>query len=337
MLKQLVAKLMVNRTKSRQYPVDYLERKHVNLDEPYPNDSSYFYGSDKQGNAFITRMAFRGPNRTHEYWFDFYFPGLGFFGITDDPGPDGEGFRMGTLQWVPEEIGKKWRVTYEGPVKDAQGLVHTCKTDLLFTGEHPLYDYAKSSDRKLIANAIASEKWTKEFFHAMKDTHQVHYEQTGNFTGYIELDGKRYDLNLRASRDHSFGSRNWLTWDRHYWFTGISDNGFHWTVTTIKWQFLGRLTAGFITGPDGSTDAIVETTDLETIHREKLKPDHGTIVILTRSGRKYTLEFHRSGEFPYLHDGKYMMREGIATYKFNGIEGLGMAEYGFHADIYKVD
>jgi hypothetical protein len=32
-----------------------------------------------------------------------------------------------------------------------------------------------------------------------------------------------------------------------------------------------------------------------------------------------------------------MMREGIATYKFNGIDGLGMAEYGFHADLYRVD
>ena len=117
MLKQLIAKLMVNRTKSRQYPVEYLEQKHVNLNEPYPNDSSYFYGSDKQGNAFITRMAFRGPNRTHEYWFDFFLPGQGFFGIKDDPGPDGEGFQQGNLKWVPEEIGKKWRVSYEGHVE----------------------------------------------------------------------------------------------------------------------------------------------------------------------------------------------------------------------------
>ena len=327
---------MVNRTKNLQYPVEYLEQKHVNLDEPYPNDSSYFYGSDKEGHAFITRMAFRGPNRTHEYWFDFFLPGKGFFGLKEDPGPDGEGFRMGTLQWVPEEIGKKWRVSYDGPVVDEKGQRHTCKTDLLFTGEHPVYDYAKSSDRRLIADAIAAEKWSKEFFHHMKDTHQVHYEQTGNFTGYIELDGERINLNLRASRDHSFGSRNWLTWDRHYWFTGISDDGYHWTVTTIKWQFLGRLTAGFITGPDGSTDAIVETTDLETIHRNGLKPDHGTIEIHTRSGKKHLLEFHRSGEFPYLHDGKYMMKEGIATYKFNGNDGLGMAEYGFHADLYKI-
>ena len=157
MLKELVARLMVNRSKSRQYPVEYLERKHVKLDEPFPNDSSYFYGSDKAGNAFITRMAFRGPNRPHEYWFDFRFPEVGFFGIKDDPGPDGEGFQMGELKWAPVEVGKKWRVSYQGPVKDGQGQSHPCRADLLFTGEHPVYDYAKSSDRNLIAKAIASE------------------------------------------------------------------------------------------------------------------------------------------------------------------------------------
>jgi len=337
MLKHLIARLMVSRSKSRQHPIKYLEQKHVNLDEPYPNDSSYFYGSDKAGNAFITRMAFRGPNRPHECWFDFRLAGIGSFGIKDDPGPDGAGFQMGGLQWVCVEVGKKWRVSYQGPVTDAQGQTHACKTDLLFTGEHPVYDYARSSDRNLIAKAIASEKWTRDFFHAMKDTHQVHYEQTGAFAGSIELDGRRHDLNLRASRDHSFGSRNWLTWDRHYWFTGIADDGHHFTVTTIKWQFLGRLTAGFITGADGVTDAIVDTTDLETIHRDGLKPDQGTIEIIARSGKKHILEFHRHGEFAYLHDGKYMMREGIASYRFNGVDGLGMAEYGFHADLYRVD
>jgi len=337
MIKLWLAKRMVNRTKERRFPVEYLEQKHVNPAEPYPNDSSYFYGSDKSGNAFIARMAFRSPKRANEYWFDFFLAGAGFFGIKSDPGPEGAGFQQGNLKWEPVEIGKKWRVTYEGEVQSPDGMKHTCKTDLLFTGEHPIYDYAQSSDRSLIATAIAGEKWTSEFFHHMKDTYQVHYEQTGNFTGYIEIDGKRYDLNLRASRDHSFGSRNWHTWDRHYWFTGISDKGYHWTVTTIKWQFLGRLTAGFITAPDGSTDAITDCTDLDTLSKKVLKPEEGAIEVFTRSGKKHTIEFKRHGEFPYLHDGKYMMREGIATYKFDGDDGIGMAEYGFNKDFYNID
>ncbi len=325
---------MVKRIKSVQLPVDVLEQKHVDQTQPYPNDSSYFYGSDKEGNAFITRMAFRSPKRKNEYWFDFFLKGQGYFGLTLDPGTEGEGFQQGNLKYEPIEIGKIWRVMYDGNVHDKEGKSHFCKLNLVFTGEHPIYDYARSSDQRLIADAIAAEKWSKEFFHNMKDTHQVHYEQTGNFKGSIVLDDQTFNLNMRASRDHSFGSRNWLTWDRHYWITGISDTGYHWTVTTIKWQFLGRLTAGFITAPDGSTDAIVECTDLETVSKEKLLPDHGFVEIHTRSGKTHKLEFWRHGEFPYLHDGKYMMKEGIGTYKFDGVDGLGMVEFGFHADKY---
>ncbi len=336
MFKLFLARQMVRRTKSRRFPVEFLEQKHVDQLQPYPNDSSYFYGGDKAGNAFITRMAFREPKRLNEYWFDFFLKGVGFFGLTSSPGPEGEGFRQGALKWEPIETGKIWRITYEGEVHDRSGQPHQCKANLVFTGTHPVYDFAKSSDHEAIARAIAGEKWTKAFFHAMKDTHQVHYEQTGQIKGTIILDGTTHNLEMTASRDHSFGSRNWLTWDRHYWITGVSDSGMHWTVTTIKWQFLGRLVAGFVTHPDGSTDAITECTDLDTISKEKLLPDHGFITIHTRSGKTHRVEFTRHGEFPYLHDGKYMMREGIATYKFDGSDGLGMAEFGFHADLYKV-
>jgi len=336
MIKQLIARRMVKRTKSRLYPVEFLEQKHVDLRQPYPNDSSYFYGGDKAGNAFITRMAFRGPDRLHEYWFDFFLKEKGFFGITGDPGPDGPGFQQGSLKWDPIEVGKIWRVTYAGMVHDRDGRPHQCQANMVFTGDHPVYDFEKSSDHSAIARCIAAEKWTKEFFMKMKDTHQVHYEQTGKFSGTITLDNQTYNLTMMASRDHSFGSRNWLTWDRHYWITGVSDAGVHWTVTTIKWQFLGRLTAGFITSPDGTTDAIVECTDLETISKERLLPDHGIVEIRTRSGKYHTMEFWRHGEFPYLHDGKYMMREGIGSYLFDGVPGLCMVEFGFHADKYKI-
>jgi len=61
MLKELVARLMVNRSKSRQYPVEYLERKHVKLDGPFPNDSSYFYGSDKAGMRLSRAWPFVAP------------------------------------------------------------------------------------------------------------------------------------------------------------------------------------------------------------------------------------------------------------------------------------
>ncbi|HSN49654.1 MAG TPA: hypothetical protein VLR52_00385, partial [Bacteroidales bacterium] len=100
MIKTLLARLMVNRQR-QEFPVEYLEQKHVDLTLPFPNDSSFFYGGDREGNAFIARMAFRGPERKHEFWFDFYLKEIGFIGVKSDPGPDGEGFQMGNIKWEP--------------------------------------------------------------------------------------------------------------------------------------------------------------------------------------------------------------------------------------------
>jgi hypothetical protein len=335
MIKQILARRMVNRQR-KQYPIEYLEQKHLDLTLPFPNDSSFFYGGDKEGNAFICRMAFRDPKRKHEYWFDFYLKGVGFFGIKDDPGPDGEGFQMGNLKWEPVEIGKTWRITYQGELKDDEGKPHDANVDLLFTGEHPIYNFADSSDRNLIAKAIASEKWTKDFFLKLQELSQTHIEQTGNIQGTLILDGKTHNLSLRAMKDHTFGSRTWLTWDRHYWISGLAENGYQWTVTTIRYDFLGRLTAGFVIDKDGVVDAIIDCSNLEEVSKEQLIPDQGVILLKMRSGKTHKLEFFRHGHFPYLMDNSYSMYEGIGTYKFDGSDGLGMVEFGFKRERYKV-
>ena len=324
---------MVNRQR-REYPIGYLEQKHLDLSLPYPNDSSFFYGGDKAGNAFITRMAFRGPGREHEYWFDFFINGKGFIGLKQDPGPDGSGFQMGNLRWEPIEIGKRWRITYHGPLEDEGGKVYQSEANLVFTGEHPIYNFADSSDRRLIAKAIASEKWNSNFFLKLKELSQTHLEQTGNIKGHVILDGEKTEFEMRAMKDHTFGSRTWLTWDRHYWVSGLADNGYHWTVTTIRYDFLGRLSAGFVIAPDGIVDAIIETTDLETVSKEKLLPDKATIMIQMRSGKSHTIEFKRNGHFPYLMDQDYLMFEGIGKYRFDGSDGVGMVEFGFRKSKY---
>ena len=335
MFKRLIARQMVNRQR-KDFPVEYLEQKHLDLARSFPNDSSFFYGGDKEGNAFICRMAFRDPKRKHEYWFDFFLKGVGFFGIKDDPGADGEGFQMGNLKWEPIEIGKTWRISYKGILKDEEGKPHDSKVDLVFTGEHPIYNFSDSSDRNLIAKAIASEKWSKDFFLKLKELEQIHLEQTGNIKGALILDGKQYNIAFRAMKDHTFGSRTWLTWDRHYWISGLADNGYQWTVTTIRYDFLGRLTAGFVIDKNGTVDAIVECTNLEEISKEKLLPDHGFIDLVMRSGNTHKIEFFRNGHFPYLMDDSYSMYEAIGSYKFDGSDGLGMVEFGFKKERYKI-
>lgn len=333
-IKFWLAQRMVNKTKGITHSLEELERKHIDDSLQFTNDSSFFYGGDNSGNAFICRMAFRGKNRKPEAWFDFFLSGKGYVGLKGIPGEEKDGFQLGELKWVPIELGKKWQVSYRGVLEDADNKKYKSLVELEFNSEGPLYDFAKSSDKKLIAKAIASEKWNKTFFEKLKELSQTHYEQTGTLKGFVELDGKKTELNMTGLRDHSFGSRSWHSWDRHYWMSGVNEKGWAWTVTTIRYDFIGRLTAGFITSPNGETDAIVDCSGLEEISVGSIWPEKGIVEIKTRSGKQYSLEFIRKGHFPYLMDEIYYMLEGIGNYNFNNSPGLGMIEFGFNKEKY---
>jgi len=335
-IKKLIAGRMVRRDKKRRFSVIFLEQKHTDPSIPLYNDSSFFYGGDKFGNAFIARMAFRGKDRKPEIWFDFYLKDRGFFSLKELSGFEGEGFRFGNLYWKPIITGRTWEIGYDGKMEDRNGNELDAKVNMMFTGRHPLYDFAASSDPGAIADAIADEKWNRTFFSELKELSQTHYEQTGKIEGTLKLGEETFNIDMISLRDHSFGPRSWQQWDRHFWMSGVDDDGWSWTVTTIRYHFINRLTAGFVTDPDGHTDAIVKCTGLEEISKDKLWPKNGLVEIKTRNGITHRLEFERKGHFPYLMDAAYQMLEGIGNYRFNGVPGLGMIEFGFSKGKYDV-
>jgi len=127
-----------------------------------------------------------GPNRPPRILVRFFFfRAWAFSASRTIPALTGAGFQMARCN------GFLWRSERSGRIhlpRTGQGCrwsaLYTCKADLLFTGEHPLYDYAKSSDRNLRSPKPSPPRnGTKQFFAAMKDTQQVHYEQTGHFVG----------------------------------------------------------------------------------------------------------------------------------------------------------
>lgn len=334
MIKSWLAKKMVNRTKLRKYPLEELEKKHVDLSKPYPNDSSCFYGGDLSGNAFICRLAFRGPNRTPEFWYDISLAGRGKFGIPQSGAKSGAGFSQGPLSYSPAVIGKRWDITCNGDIIDELGKPHPHELHLTFAATQPLFDYTDSSDKNLVAEAIAREPWSIKFFRDLQDLEQTHYEQFGELTGDIVIDGETVPLKLLAVRDHSFGSRDWRTWDRHYWISGRTPDGWGWTAVAIRYNFCGPLYAGFIVSPEGTSDAITFSTPLAEIKPGELWPKTSAITVKTRSGKTYTIEYERRGVFPYLMDGAYHMLEGIGSYRFNGQEAAGLLEFGFSQEKY---
>lgn len=333
MLKYNLAKWMISHKRKKVYSPDYIEQKHINPELENCNDSSFFYGSDHDGNAFICRMAFRG-NRPGEWWFDFYLKEKGFIGLKSDPGPQGDGFKMGNLEWNCLQTAKSWEINYSGPLEDNNGVVYNAKVNLVFSSERPMFELSSNSDPHMVAQAIAKEKWNKDFFRKLQVIQQVHIEQMGTLQGILTLDDTTIKLEFGALRDHSFGARDWADWKRHFWISGQTDSGYCWTVTSLRLNFLKQLTAGFIITPDNKVCPIYSCegdTALLDVHPVS---DKGSLLMKTADGKKYYLEFQRHGIFPYLMDGVYHMHEAIGTYILNGDQGLGMVEFGFNKRVY---
>ncbi|MBI5545438.1 MAG: hypothetical protein HY901_16250 [Deltaproteobacteria bacterium] len=335
MLKHILANVIVRRSRKHEHPVEYLESKHVDVSNPFPNDSSCFYGGDEKSNAAIFRLAFRGPKRTPECWMDVRLAGKPIFGLPANPGPEREGFVLGDYSFVCQQPGKVWRIAYQGPLTDEAGNLKQGAIDLTFSATHPLFDYAESTDKRMVAAAIAREKWSREFFVKLKDLSQVHYEQFGQLRGAVRFGEESATLDLLTTRDHSFGSRDWASWDRHYWLSGVTAGGQGFTAVAIRYDFCGPIYAGFVISPDGQSDAIVDCTRLEDISREKVWPQSGSIELRTRAGRRHTLEFARDGVFPYTGDGLYLMKEGIGRFRIDGAPAFGLCEFGFNKARYE--
>ncbi|HOW51923.1 MAG TPA: hypothetical protein PLV42_07755 [bacterium] len=333
MLKGFIARRMVEKTRSRRYEIAELEQKHVDTVRPFPDDSSRFYGGDQNGNAIITRIAFRGPGRPPEFWYDLRLNGKGHLHMSPGELPEGDDFRLGLMQYECLTPGKKWRLQCTGPLLSAKGM-HQSKLDLLFEHRHPILDYADSSDKRLIAKAIAKRTWTPAFFRKLKDLEQTRYEQFGTLTGTLTLDNETIPLRLLAVRDRSFGSRDWRRWDSHYTLSGRTADGWCWSATAILYDFCGPLYAGFVVSPDGKIDAVLSCTSLDEIGEKDMWPEKGQIVLKTRAGKTHKLDFTRTGTFPYLMDESYIMKEGIGSYRFDGHPGEGLIEFGFNKTLY---
>ncbi|MGC4119885.1 MAG: hypothetical protein QM765_35975 [Myxococcales bacterium] len=332
MLKRTLARLLVSRQRDHGFSLAELESKHVDRSKPNCNDSSCFYGGDEAGNAAIFRLAFRGSRRPAECWLDVRLSkALGSlrFGLPANPGPERDGHVLGDVSFLCEEPSKRWRIRYEGPLTDAAGTLERGEVDLVFTATHPMFDYAESTDRRMVADAIARERWSRAFFVRLRELGQVHYEQFGRLKGQVRFGDKTASLNLLTTRDHSFGSRDWAGWDRHYFLSGITPAGEGFTVIAVQYDFCGPIYAGFTISPDGRADAIVECTPLADVERERTWPRSGSVELRTKSGARHTLVFERDGHFPYVGDGMYLMKEGIGRFRFDGQAAYGLCEFGF--------
>ena len=336
MLKTILAVYMTKRKKKREFTPEELESKHTDLGRKSFNDSSYFAGISKEGFTFVTRMSFRS-DKPNENWMKLSIPGEGVWGFENREMPEGKGFKQGPLEYECLVPGEKWRIKYEG--KLPQGKKEgTVKIDVEWTGAAPLVVFDKVGTTALqVGKQIAREKWTRKFFEKLRELDQVHYEQAGTMKGTIVWKGKKHELEFVGVRDHSWSTRNWEDWDRHFWMLGLLEDGRFFNFSLISYNFVKNLQAAFIWDKD-RYKTIYKIPSFDLLEFDSLMPKSFSFKVQEEEGGpQKELTVNMRAFFPFRMDGVYYLRQAEAEFIYDGVKGVGIAEMGINLGKYEID
>ena len=111
---------------------------------------------------------------------------------------DETGWTVNGIHLEPLVPMKKWRVQYEGEMmmknEGSITTVHRVKLDAVYTSDLDYFDFDSDMEPWTVARAMAREPWSKEYFQGLKDAHQSHYEQFGDVSGILTIDGSKRDI-----------------------------------------------------------------------------------------------------------------------------------------------
>lgn len=230
------------------------------------------------------------------------------------------------------EAGKRWEISFDGRLKDTDsGEVRDASVRVIFDAEYPIYDFFYHTDVfNGMADAIAREKWNKDFFEELKKNNQRHYEQPGRIQGTLKFSDESFDVNLACVRDHSFGCREWDLMNDHVWLLGIAENGKVLCFSVVNYPKLKRIFSGYSNLFSDSLESLRSYEILSYDHNAGLGPDCMKIRCIFPSG-KVVVTVKRDFNVKCLFGGgKYAFQEGLGEFDFDGIKGRGTIEYGFN-------
>uniref|UniRef100_K1QMB3 Phosphoenolpyruvate synthase n=1 Tax=Magallana gigas TaxID=29159 RepID=K1QMB3_MAGGI len=153
------------------------------LEHPHAIDSVYFGGFNKDGIYFVARVA-RRHGRYAEVWLYLHLPGVGDFHHPVHPDTLISNVTPGTLTAGGLKIEMKG-VCKELDKKEGS-LVHT-KFSFTWKAVTDPFNFDTDVNPKALADGIAREGWTREFFNKLQRDHQTHYEQWGELSGRLQV------------------------------------------------------------------------------------------------------------------------------------------------------
>ncbi|MCF6171985.1 MAG: hypothetical protein L3J66_13495 [Bacteroidales bacterium] len=326
-LKNFSALRFVKSCRGKAETAEQLETKHSQPSISHYCDSIYFSGISEEGMTFVARMAFRDKGQ-NENWLKIYIPGEGVWGFENRDMIVGEGFEQGKLKFVCEKPGKVWRVHFEGPVFQGKRY-YQITLDLKWKASLPLVNFEEngiSSDQ--LAFQIAKQEWDWWYSKQLKALVRGHYEQAGEIRGFIRWKRKKHKVQMKAIRYHSFGRLEWNDYERHFWFTGVLDDGRMLHCGLIDFDIVKGLKSGFICDKE-KVVTFVKTPGFSQLRYQEGSSTNFSFKIRERGGEtEKTVQVEMLELFTFEMDNVYSIRQAKAAFEYGGMKGMGIVEMG---------
>lgn len=313
------------------HPFDAAEAERYSLPadaDDLMNNSYYFSCHDMKGASLLLRHARRGTAHT-EVWFAYRdASGRAFINSKQLYGADEAPTRVTCV-----EPGKAWTFSYDGEVQDVHtGRIVQVKLNAAFGASGGIFEFGHDVDARVMAGAIAKEKWSRAFFDELKSNDQVHYEQPGRAKGTLELDGEAIPFDFPAMRDHSFGKRDWSYMNRHFWLMALMEDGRQLNVNMVSYPVLQLMTGYYVSG--GRTTCVEDAHIAEDVVKPHGVPEAFTFEARLTDGQTLKVSCRREEVFPFpFADGAYTIYEGVGAFELDGANGRGILEFGWNGDM----
>ncbi|KAK7107098.1 uncharacterized protein [Littorina saxatilis] len=338
-LKQTTGKGAGYGVRSRSTPEDMDKVQDLPQDQPLAVDAVYFNGGDADGNYMVAATARRHDNLVQTILL-FRFSDLGILEIPSMPDTslyttEPNTFGAGGLRLEPVVPMKKWKLSYQGKMRSRK-LQKEVKVNFSLDWDSftTFFDFDTDMHPATMADGIAREQWSREYFDNLEKAHQTHYEQFGVITGQVEIEGHgSRQVQLRGVRDHSYGNkRDWKNLHRYALQYASLEDGSAVCVGAISMPCnISRLTVGYVFHPDGSMDS-VSSSELELYdHGEDGRPPQHLVFKFCAGGKLYEMQcdvldcpiFYMGVEW----DAK--INERFCRYTVNGVKGWGISEWEY--------
>ncbi|KAL5006743.1 hypothetical protein ScPMuIL_015549 [Solemya velum] len=322
------------------WELQQLEGCQILPDDDNAIDCVYFGGYNKEGVRLALRLG-RRHGRCTEVWIVIVIPGVGNLQLPLHPDttvvntlPDS--YNGGGLKIELLEPLRRWKVSFNGQLRcnhgDKEEEVLYTRFSFIWESVVDPFNYNTDMDISALADAVAREEWSKEFWERVRGKHQTHYVQWGGMHGSVEVEGfPKQQISVASFRDHTIGVRDWQTLHRYVIHYIVLETGEMIMVGRICFPLTYALvTIGVLTYASGQTWTVSDM-DFPLWNLEYQEPPDQYSFSFIAGGKKYSVSVSVETTAILYHgeDRGSKVYEKFCQYVINGVEGFGFVEFHY--------